>query len=106
MGLELVPRLVHRCTELRGPALEVGQGAVEHDLRLGQQLQLLGMDSGRSPEPETVDELLLAPGNRADLLVTAAAGDFFAAAFLGAAAARFAGAFFFAVAISILSKDY
>lgn len=45
-------------------------------LRLdGQQLQVLGMDSGRSPEPETVDELLLAPGNRADLLVTAAAGE-------------------------------
>ena len=45
-------------------------------LRLdGQQLQLLGMDSGRSAEPETVDELLLAPGNRADLLVTAAAGE-------------------------------
>ncbi|MDP9981125.1 FtsP/CotA-like multicopper oxidase with cupredoxin domain [Pseudarthrobacter oxydans] len=45
-------------------------------LRLdGQQLQLLGMDSGRSPEPETVDELLLAPGNRADLLVTATAGE-------------------------------
>ena len=45
-------------------------------LRLdGQQLQLIGMDSGRSPEPETVDELLLAPGNRADLLVTAAAGE-------------------------------
>ena len=45
-------------------------------LRLdGQQLQLLGMDSGRSPEPESIDELLLAPGNRADLLVTAAAGE-------------------------------
>ena len=45
-------------------------------LRLdGQQLQLLGMDSGRFPEPEAVDELLLAPGNRADLLVTAAAGE-------------------------------
>ncbi|WP_144672157.1 multicopper oxidase family protein [Arthrobacter sp. U41] len=45
-------------------------------LRLdGQQLQLLGMDSGRFPEPETVEELLLAPGNRADLLVTAAAGE-------------------------------
>ncbi|MET3950893.1 multicopper oxidase family protein [Arthrobacter sp. UYEF36] len=45
-------------------------------LRLdGQQLQLLGMDSGRSAQPETVDELLLAPGNRADLLVTAAAGE-------------------------------
>ena len=45
-------------------------------LRLdGQQLQLIGMDSGRSAEPEPVDELLLAPGNRADLLVTAAAGE-------------------------------
>ena len=45
-------------------------------LRLdGQQLQLLGMDSGRFTEPETVNELLLAPGNRADLLLTAAAGE-------------------------------
>jgi FtsP/CotA-like multicopper oxidase with cupredoxin domain len=45
-------------------------------LRLdGQQLQLLGMDSGRFREPEEVEELLLAPGNRADLLVTAATGD-------------------------------
>ena len=45
-------------------------------LRLdGQQLELIGMDSGRPAEPEPVDELLLAPGNRADLLVTAAAGE-------------------------------
>ncbi|CAH0177584.1 MULTISPECIES: multicopper oxidase family protein [unclassified Arthrobacter] len=45
-------------------------------LRLdGQQMQLRGMDSGRYPAPGTVDELLLAPGNRADVLVTAAAGD-------------------------------
>lgn len=45
-------------------------------LRLdGQQLQLLGIDSGRFREPEEVEELLLAPGNRADLLVTAATGD-------------------------------
>lgn len=45
-------------------------------LRLdGQQLQLLGMDSGRFQEPEKVDELLLTPGNRADLLVTTTAGD-------------------------------
>lgn len=45
-------------------------------LRLdGQQLQLLGMDSGRYPAPETVDDLLLTPGNRADLLVTTATGD-------------------------------
>ena len=45
-------------------------------LRLdGQQMQLLGMDSGRFPTPGNVDELLLAPGNRADVLVTAVAGD-------------------------------
>lgn len=44
-------------------------------LRLdGQQLQLLGMDSGRFRNPRTVDEVVLAPGNRADLLVTMATG--------------------------------
>ncbi|KIS29345.1 copper oxidase [Arthrobacter sp. SPG23] len=45
-------------------------------LRLdGQQLQLLGMDSGRFRTPSAVEELFLAPGNRADVLVTTAAGD-------------------------------
>lgn len=45
-------------------------------LRLeGQRLQLLGMDSGRHPKPEDVNELLLTPGNRADVLVTTVAGD-------------------------------
>ncbi|MGM9471275.1 multicopper oxidase family protein [Pseudarthrobacter sp. YS3] len=45
-------------------------------LRLdGQQLQLLGMDSGRFQTPEDIEELLLMPGNRADLLVTTTAGD-------------------------------
>ncbi|MCO4239152.1 multicopper oxidase family protein [Pseudarthrobacter raffinosi] len=44
-------------------------------LRLdGQSLQLLGLDSGRYQSPRDVEEVLLAPGNRADLLVTAAAG--------------------------------
>lgn len=44
-------------------------------LRLdGQKLQLLGRDSGRFDKPQDVDELVLTPGNRADLLVTAAAG--------------------------------
>jgi FtsP/CotA-like multicopper oxidase with cupredoxin domain len=44
-------------------------------LRLdGQKLQLLGKDSGRFRIPEPVDEVLLTPGNRADLLVTASAG--------------------------------
>ncbi len=44
-------------------------------LRLdGQAMQLLGLDSGRFEVPESVEEVLLAPGNRADLWVTAAEG--------------------------------
>ncbi|AOY71657.1 multicopper oxidase family protein [Arthrobacter sp. TES] len=44
-------------------------------LRLdGQQMQLLGMDSGRFPAPKPVNEVLLTPGNRADLLVTTSDG--------------------------------
>ncbi|WP_245160694.1 multicopper oxidase family protein [Blastococcus sp. CT_GayMR16] len=44
-------------------------------LRLdGQQLQLLGLDSGRYPEPRDVEGVVLAPGNRSDLLVTANEG--------------------------------
>ncbi len=45
------------------------------DLRLdGQRLQLLGNDSGRLAEPRSVQQLLLAPGNRADVLVTMTQG--------------------------------
>jgi FtsP/CotA-like multicopper oxidase with cupredoxin domain len=44
-------------------------------LRLdGQPLQLLGLDSGRFAAPRDVDEIILVPGNRADLLVTTTAG--------------------------------
>ena len=44
-------------------------------LRLdGQQLDLLGIDSGRYAEPRRVEEVVLATGNRADLLVTATEG--------------------------------
>ena len=44
-------------------------------LRLdGQELQLLGIDSGRLQTPRDVDEAVLLPGNRADLLVSAIAG--------------------------------
>ena len=44
-------------------------------LRLeGQQWELLGVDLARFPAPQSVDELLLAPGNRADVLVTASEG--------------------------------
>ncbi|MET4780385.1 multicopper oxidase family protein [Glaciihabitans sp. UYNi722] len=45
------------------------------DLRLdGQTLHLLGNDSGRFATPRRVDSLTLMPGNRADVLVTLAAG--------------------------------
>jgi FtsP/CotA-like multicopper oxidase with cupredoxin domain len=44
-------------------------------LRLdGQSLTLLGIDGGRYDEPRPVEEVVLTPGNRADLLVTMAAG--------------------------------
>ncbi len=44
-------------------------------LRLdGQDCELLGIDSGRLPEPQGVDDIVLAPGNRADLLVTTRSG--------------------------------
>lgn len=44
-------------------------------LRLdGQHMQLLGIDSGRFGEPRDVTEIVLAPGNRADLLVTTVSG--------------------------------
>lgn len=44
-------------------------------LRLdGQQMQLLARDSGRLASPEVADEVLLAPGNRADVLVTMSDG--------------------------------
>lgn len=41
----------------------------------GQHLQLLAVDSGRLPRPLATEDLLLAPGNRADLLVTTVTGD-------------------------------
>lgn len=45
-------------------------------LRLdGQRMALLGIDSGRFAAPRDVDEFVLAPGNRADLLVTAVEGE-------------------------------
>ncbi|GAA1058995.1 multicopper oxidase family protein [Agromyces bracchium] len=45
-------------------------------LRLdGQRMHLLGIDAGRFPEPREVDEIVLLPGNRADVLVEATAGE-------------------------------
>ncbi len=44
-------------------------------LRLdGQLMQLLGIDSGRFAVPQEVEEVILTPGNRADLLITMLAG--------------------------------
>ncbi len=40
----------------------------------GQRLELLGIDSSREPMPREIQEVLLAPGNRADLLVSMRAG--------------------------------
>lgn len=40
----------------------------------GQQVELLGLDMSHEPVPGEVTEVLLAPGNRADLLVTMQAG--------------------------------
>jgi len=40
----------------------------------GQRVQLLGRDSGRLAESLEVEDVLLAPGNRADLVVTAVRG--------------------------------
>ncbi|WP_448811858.1 multicopper oxidase family protein [Agromyces bauzanensis] len=44
-------------------------------LRLdGQRMQLLGVDAGRYPEPRDVEEIVLTPGNRGDVMVTAVEG--------------------------------
>ncbi len=40
----------------------------------GQHMELLGLDSGRFVTPQQVEDLVLAPGNRADLLVTMSQG--------------------------------
>ncbi|WP_438853446.1 multicopper oxidase family protein [Agromyces sp. M3QZ16-3] len=45
-------------------------------LRLdGQRMHLLGIDGGRFVEPREVDEIVLLPGNRADVLVDADIGE-------------------------------
>lgn len=45
-------------------------------LRLdGQRMRLLGTDGGRYAESPDVDEIVLVPGNRADLMVTAVEGE-------------------------------
>ena len=65
------PQLIARPAERE--RWRIVNACVSRYLRLrldGQRMQLLGIDSGRFGAPETVDEIVLAPGNRADLLVT------------------------------------
>lgn len=72
---------------LAQPQIEVRPGGTERwlvlnactsrflDLALpGHDLRVVGMDSGRYRDPLPVKDVLLAPGNRADLLVTATGG--------------------------------
>lgn len=69
------PRLVARPGERE--RWRVLNACVSRYLRLrldGQRMQLLGVDSGRFGTPEPVDTIVLAPGNRADLLVTMVEG--------------------------------
>ncbi|TFD81540.1 multicopper oxidase family protein [Cryobacterium sp. Sr8] len=71
----LTPRLAARPGERE--RWRVVNACVSRYLRLrldGARLQLIGIDSGRFSSPRDVDEVLLAPGNRADLLVTTTAG--------------------------------
>lgn len=68
---QVAPRLTARPGERE--RWRIVNAATARYLRLrldGQRLQLLGIDSGRSAQPRDVDEVVLAPGNRADLLVT------------------------------------
>jgi FtsP/CotA-like multicopper oxidase with cupredoxin domain len=69
------PRLQARPSERE--RWRIVNASVARHLRLrldGQQMHLLGIDSGRYAEPQNVQELVLASGNRADLLVTTVAG--------------------------------
>lgn len=72
---QLTPRLNARPVERE--RWRIINACVSRYLRLrldGQHLQLLGMDSGRFASPKDIEEVILAPGNRADLLVTTTAG--------------------------------
>ncbi|UVJ41256.1 multicopper oxidase family protein [Arthrobacter sp. CJ23] len=73
---QLNPRLEARPGERE--RWRIINACVTRYLRLGldgQHLELLGMDSGRLRQRLEVKELLLTPGNRADLLVNTATGD-------------------------------
>ncbi|MEX1079129.1 MAG: hypothetical protein WED09_08485 [Homoserinimonas sp.] len=73
---QLQPRLTARPGERE--RWRVINACVSRYLRLqlaGQRIQVLGIDSGRLAQPLDVNELVLAPGNRADLLITAATGN-------------------------------
>lgn len=73
---ELVPTLVARPGERERWRIVNACSSRYLRLRLdGQRMQLLGIDGARYAEPRELDEVVLLPGNRADLVVTMAEGD-------------------------------
>jgi len=72
---QLHPRLTARTRERE--RWRIVNACTSRYLRLrlaGQVMQMLGIDSGRFETIDEVTEIVLAPGNRADILVTAHAG--------------------------------
>ena len=72
---QLTPSMIARPGERE--RWRIVNACVSRYLRLrldGQQMSLLGIDSGRFEAAHEVNEVVLAPGNRADLLVTGTAG--------------------------------
>ena len=73
---QLNPRLAARPGERE--RWRIVNACVSRYLRLqldGQRMQVLGIDSGRLALPQDVNQLVLAPGNRGDLLITVGTGD-------------------------------
>jgi FtsP/CotA-like multicopper oxidase with cupredoxin domain len=72
---QLAPSMIARPGERE--RWRIVNACVSRYLRLrldGQQMSLLGIDSGRFEAAHEISEVVLAPGNRADLLVTGIAG--------------------------------
>ncbi len=73
---QLTPRLDARTSERERWRIVNACSSRFLSLRLdGHRMHLLGKDGGRFAEPRPTDQVLLAPGNRADLLVTVGRGD-------------------------------
>ena len=73
---QVTPRLAARTSERERWRIVNACSSRFLSLRLdGHRMHLLGKDGGRFAEPRPADQVLLAPGNRADLLVTVGRGD-------------------------------